>query len=77
MSLDDFNNEGYKISVDDNHKHFVHCRSGYRSTIASSILFRNGIRNIINIIGSFNAIKESEIPMTGTCPTLAVAQSSL
>jgi hydroxyacylglutathione hydrolase len=38
----------------------VHCAGGYRSVIASSILKRQGIHNIRNILGGWGKIKEQE-----------------
>ena len=35
----------------------VHCKSGYRSSIATSILRRAGFRDIANLIGGFDAWK--------------------
>ena len=42
-----------------NNKYYIHCQSGYRSVIASSILKANGINNVIDIAGGFKLIKES------------------
>lgn len=43
----------------------VYCRSGYRSSIATSILKRAGFRNVANVIGGFDAWKAAglEAPM--------------
>ena len=49
--------------------YFVHCRSGYRSTVASSLLKQRGIKNITNVVGSFDVIKE-HLEVEGTCPSL-------
>jgi len=35
----------------------VHCKSGYRSTIACSWLRRAGFTNVINVIGGYDAWK--------------------
>jgi rhodanese-related sulfurtransferase len=35
----------------------VHCKGGYRSSIATSILQRAGFRDIANLIGGFDAWK--------------------
>lgn len=49
---------------------YVHCASGYRSMIASSILKSRGIHNLINIKDGFNGIKETGITTTDyVCPT--------
>ena len=36
---------------------YVHCKGGYRSMIAASILLANGISNFLNIPGGYNKIK--------------------
>jgi len=41
----------------------VHCKSGYRSMIASSLLLRAGFRNVTNIIGGFDAWQEAKLPV--------------
>jgi hydroxyacylglutathione hydrolase len=33
----------------------VHCKSGYRSMIACSLLERAGYRNVVNVAGGFDA----------------------
>ena len=40
----------------------VHCKGGYRSSIATSILRRAGFRNIANLIGGFDAWKATGLP---------------
>ncbi len=51
--------------------YFVHCRSGYRSTIAISILKSRGYNNFINVQGSFDDIANAaNIPTTNfVCET--------
>ncbi|RYZ20952.1 MAG: rhodanese-like domain-containing protein [Chitinophagaceae bacterium] len=39
---------------------YVHCAGGYRSVIAASLLKRQGIHNIRNILGGWAKIKEQE-----------------
>ena len=43
---------------------FLHCAKGYRSVIAISLLKKQGIKNVINIEGGFDAIKETAIPLS-------------
>lgn len=50
-------------------EYFVHCRSGFRSTIASSILKKRGIDKVTNVLGDFDLIKE-KLKVEGTCPSL-------
>jgi hydroxyacylglutathione hydrolase len=40
----------------------VHCKSGYRSMIACSLLERAGHRSVINVAGGFDAWHEAELP---------------
>jgi glyoxylase-like metal-dependent hydrolase (beta-lactamase superfamily II)/rhodanese-related sulfurtransferase len=46
----------------------VHCKSGYRSTIACSLLQRAGYRNVINIVGGFDAWQEAGLPVDAGTP---------
>lgn len=41
----------------------VHCKSGYRSMIASSLLERAGFKNVINIAGGFDAWQAANLPV--------------
>ena len=41
----------------------VHCKSGYRSSIAASLLQREGFREVVNIIGGFDAWKACGLPV--------------
>ncbi len=72
VPLDDFLEKNYQTLDQGEHFH-LHCRSGYRSTIAASILRKNGYRDFINIHGSFDIIKEKLSEVEGSCPSL-VAQ---
>jgi len=40
----------------------VHCKSGYRSMIACSLLERAGYRNVINVVGGFDAWHAAGLP---------------
>jgi len=40
----------------------VHCKSGYRSMIACSLLERAGHRNVINVVGGFDAWHAAKLP---------------
>jgi glyoxylase-like metal-dependent hydrolase (beta-lactamase superfamily II)/rhodanese-related sulfurtransferase len=41
----------------------VHCKSGYRSSIATSLLRRAGFRDIANLTGGFDAWKAAGLPI--------------
>ena len=40
----------------------VHCKSGYRSMIAASLLQRAGFRRVINVSGGFDAWQQANLP---------------
>ena len=44
------------IKVNSKSRSYIYCKGGYRSMIASSILYSNGIKNITNIIGGYDNI---------------------
>jgi len=66
----DYLNEGLS-GLDKNETYYVHCKSGYRSMIANSILKKNGFKNILDIKGGFDAIlEEGNITITEfICPS--------
>jgi hydroxyacylglutathione hydrolase len=41
----------------------VHCKGGYRSIIACSLLRRAGLQNVINVSGGFDAWQEAKLPV--------------
>jgi rhodanese-related sulfurtransferase len=44
-------------------KYYVHCRSGYRSLIYTSILKKNGIHDVVDVDGGFVAMEQTGIEM--------------
>lgn len=54
--------------VDPHSRVAVHCKSGYRSMIACSLLQRAGHINIVNVIGGFDAWQQAELPITSESP---------
>lgn len=46
----------------------VHCKSGYRSMIACSLLQRAGFKNVTNVIGGFDAWLLSQLPIESGTP---------
>jgi glyoxylase-like metal-dependent hydrolase (beta-lactamase superfamily II)/rhodanese-related sulfurtransferase len=42
----------------------VHCKGGYRSMIACSLLQRAGFQNVINVIGGFDAWQAAKLPIS-------------
>jgi len=66
----DFINESM-LMIDRNKTYYAHCAGGYRSVVFISILQARGYRNLINVKGGFNALKESgKFNITDyVCPT--------
>lgn len=62
FALDFINQQMNEVNREDSY--YLHCRSGYRSTIACSILKARGFENLINIHGLFDNIANSSIPTT-------------
>ena len=46
----------------------VHCKSGYRSMIACSLLRRAGFSNVANVIGGFDAWHQAKLPTLSEQP---------
>ncbi len=46
----------------------VHCKGGYRSMIASSLLQRAGFRNVVNVVGGFDAWQAANLPVAAAVP---------
>ncbi len=56
--------------LDKGQVYYVHCKSGYRSLVACSILRNHGFSNVIDVAGGFNAIKETSAPISEyVCPS--------
>jgi hydroxyacylglutathione hydrolase len=60
LPLNDMNDPATMANLEEDQNIYVHCAGGYRSVIASSILKRQGIHNIRNILGGWSKIKEQE-----------------
>lgn len=59
----DFINE-HMSEINPSKEYYLQCRSGYRSTIAASILKARGYNNLVDVIGSFEEMAQ-EMPMGG------------
>jgi rhodanese-related sulfurtransferase len=60
LPLNEMTDPGTMANIEDGHNLYVHCAGGYRSVIACSLLKREGIHNLRNISGGWNAIKAQE-----------------
>ncbi|MBL4653387.1 MAG: MBL fold metallo-hydrolase [Flavobacteriales bacterium] len=57
-------------TMNDDSSYFIHCKSGYRSVIACSIMKRNGIHDIVNVEGGFDQIVKTNVTITDfICPS--------
>lgn len=60
IPLETLTDPGSMANINDTDNLYVHCAGGYRSIIACSLLKRQGIHNLRNINGGFNALKETK-----------------
>jgi hydroxyacylglutathione hydrolase len=63
--------DNFKVSppeIDHDAPIAVHCKGGYRSMIASSLLQRAGFKSVINVIGGFDAWQEAKLPVVSAKP---------
>ncbi len=58
IPLANLNDPGAMTNITDTDNLYVHCAGGYRSVIASSLLKRQGIHNLHNVVGGWKKIKE-------------------
>ncbi|MDY2586840.1 MBL fold metallo-hydrolase [Winogradskyella aquimaris] len=66
--LDYLNN--YLSEFPEDKTFYLHCKGGYRSVIAASILKNRGIHNLVDVAGGYDAIKKTDIPRTDyVCPS--------
>ena len=60
LPLSDLTDPGSMANIEDHHNVYVHCAGGYRSVIAASLLKRQGIHNIRNVVGGWARISEQK-----------------
>ena len=60
MPLDDMTDLVNVSQLEEEQNIYVHCAGGYRSVIAASLLKRQGIHNLRNVLGGWAKIKEQE-----------------
>jgi len=60
IPLSTMTDPGIMANISENDNVYVHCSAGYRSVIASSLLKRQGIHNLRNVVGGWSQIKNSE-----------------
>lgn len=65
--------DNFKIAspeIDRNISVAVHCKGGYRSMIACSLLQRAGFQNVMNVVGGFDAWQEAKLPAVTEKPAM-------
>jgi rhodanese-related sulfurtransferase len=65
--------DNFKISppeIDHDAPIAVHCKGGYRSMIASSLLQRAGFKHVINVVGGLDAWQQAELPTVAAKPVV-------
>ncbi|OSZ80937.1 MBL fold metallo-hydrolase [Chitinophagaceae bacterium IBVUCB2] len=60
IPLDEMVDPASMANLEEDQNLYVHCAGGYRSVIAASMLKRQGIHNLRNIVGGWGKIKEQE-----------------
>ena len=60
MPLSDMTDTATLAVLEENMNAYVHCAGGYRSVIAISLLKRQGIHNVRNVVGGYEAIKNQK-----------------
>jgi glyoxylase-like metal-dependent hydrolase (beta-lactamase superfamily II)/rhodanese-related sulfurtransferase len=63
--------DNFKVSppeIDHDAPIAVHCKGGYRSAIACSLLLRAGFRNVSNVAGGFDAWQQAKFPFVSEKP---------
>ncbi len=58
LPLNEMTDPGLLAQFEDNDNLYVHCAGGYRSVIAASLLKKQGIHNLRNVLGGWAKIKE-------------------
>lgn len=60
IPLGEMNDPGTIAELEEENNYYVHCAGGYRSVIAASLIKRQGIHNLRNVLGGWTKIKEQE-----------------
>jgi hydroxyacylglutathione hydrolase len=60
LPLSDMTNIVELAQFEETQNLYIHCAGGYRSVIAASLLKRQGINNLRNVLGGWNNIKQQE-----------------
>ena len=64
IPLNDMTDPASMADLDETKNLYIHCAGGYRSIIAASLLKRQGIHNLHNVMGGWEKIKEQKTIQT-------------
>jgi hydroxyacylglutathione hydrolase len=60
LPLNDMTDPATMAQLEEGQNIYVHCAGGYRSVVAASLLKRQGIHNLRNVLGGWGKIKEQD-----------------
>jgi rhodanese-related sulfurtransferase len=60
IPLDDLADPANIANLEEDLNFYLHCGTGFRSVIAASLIKRQGIHNIRNVLGGFEKIREQQ-----------------
>jgi rhodanese-related sulfurtransferase len=60
LPLEEMTDVAQIAQLEEDQNIYVHCRSGYRSVIAASLLKRQGYHNLRNVLGGWQKIKDEK-----------------
>jgi rhodanese-related sulfurtransferase len=60
LPLSELNDPLNMAAIEEDQNVYIHCGSGYRSVIATSLFKRQGIHNVRNVAGGWDAIKKQK-----------------
>jgi glyoxylase-like metal-dependent hydrolase (beta-lactamase superfamily II)/rhodanese-related sulfurtransferase len=60
LPLQDMTDPALLAQFDDDQNLYIHCAGGYRSVIAASLMKKEGIHNLRNVLGGWNSIRIQE-----------------
>jgi glyoxylase-like metal-dependent hydrolase (beta-lactamase superfamily II)/rhodanese-related sulfurtransferase len=60
IPLDDLSDPANIANLEEDLNFYLHCGTGFRSVIASSLIKRQGIHNIRNVLGGFEKIRQQQ-----------------
>ena len=60
VPLDELTDVVNIANIEEEQNVYIHCAGGYRSVIAASLLKRQGMHNLRNVLGGWSKIKEQK-----------------